>query len=155
MKMIQTTFFKDVMWKYYDVDGLVWWWDRGMYLVCDNGYLLWPMSIWSYMNTDNSTPRGIFQRSWWASGGRLNALFECWRRDIGYSTQWLLQAGSLKYSAKKEWLLREFDQTLALIQGSVDAEEVDKHKSGKLLQRGSTTQELMPEVGDNVWLANP
>jgi hypothetical protein len=67
----------------------------------------------------------------------------------------LLPAGSLKYSAKKEWLLCEFDQTLALIQKSVDAEEVDKHQSGKLLQRGSTTRGLMPEVGDNVWLANP
>ena len=94
-------------------------------------------------------PEGHFSTKLVSIRREVECAFWMLKKRHGYSTQWLLQAGSLRYSAKKEWLLREFDQTLALIQGSVDAEEVDKHQSGKLLQCGRTTQELMPEVGDN------
>jgi hypothetical protein len=36
--------FKDTGWQYYAKDGRVWH-ERGVYLICNNGYLPWPTSI--------------------------------------------------------------------------------------------------------------
>ena len=34
--------------------------ERGMYLICDNGYLRWPASICPYEGATNSTLEGYF-----------------------------------------------------------------------------------------------
>ena len=51
--------FTNSMWKYYDACGNVQS-ERGMYLICDNGYLRWPTSICPYSKADNSTLEGYF-----------------------------------------------------------------------------------------------
>jgi hypothetical protein len=51
--------FANTTWKYYDADGNIKS-ERGMYLICDNGYLRWPTSICPYSGTDNSTVEGYF-----------------------------------------------------------------------------------------------
>jgi len=51
--------FTNATWKYYDCDENV----RsatGMYLICDNGYLLWPTSICPYSKANNATQEGFF-----------------------------------------------------------------------------------------------
>jgi hypothetical protein len=44
--------FTNTTWQYYD--------GRGMYLICNNGYLLWPTSICPYSKANNTTPEGFF-----------------------------------------------------------------------------------------------
>ena len=51
--------FTNTTWQYYDGDGNVQS-ERGMYLICDNGYLLWPTSICPYSKANNATPEGFF-----------------------------------------------------------------------------------------------
>jgi hypothetical protein len=51
--------FTNSMWKYYDANGNIKS-ERGMYLICDNGYLQWPTSICLYSKADNSTLEGYF-----------------------------------------------------------------------------------------------
>ena len=51
--------FTNTTWKYYDANGAIKS-ERGMYLICDNGYLRWPTSICPYSGADNSTVEGYF-----------------------------------------------------------------------------------------------
>jgi hypothetical protein len=51
--------FKDSCWRYCNVEGSVQF-ERGMYLICDNGYLHWPTSICLYVQVDKSTLEGYF-----------------------------------------------------------------------------------------------
>jgi hypothetical protein len=51
--------FTNTTWQYYDGDGNVRS-ERGMYLICDNGYLLWPTSICPYSKANNATLEGFF-----------------------------------------------------------------------------------------------
>ncbi len=51
--------FTNTTWQYYDGDGIVQL-ERGMYLICDNGYLVWPTSICPYLKANNTTPEGLF-----------------------------------------------------------------------------------------------
>ena len=51
--------FTNTTWQYYDGDGNVQS-ERGMYLICDNGYLLWPTSICPYSKANNATLEGFF-----------------------------------------------------------------------------------------------
>ena len=56
---IQTGYFQNVMWDYYDIDGFTQT-ARGAYLICDNGYLRWPTTICPYVGVKNSTLEGYF-----------------------------------------------------------------------------------------------
>jgi hypothetical protein len=56
---VRTGWYKDVLWKYYATDGRVDY-DRGAYLICDNGYLRWPTSICPYSGCENSSLEGYF-----------------------------------------------------------------------------------------------
>jgi len=47
--------FTNTTWQYYNGDG-----ERGMHLICDNGYLLWPTSICLYLKANNATLEGFF-----------------------------------------------------------------------------------------------
>jgi hypothetical protein len=51
--------FTNTTWQYYDGDGKVRS-ERGMYLICDNGYLLWSTSICPYLKANNATLEGFF-----------------------------------------------------------------------------------------------
>ena len=51
--------FTNTTWQYYDGDGNVQS-ERGMYLICDNGYLIWPTSICPYSKANNATLEGFF-----------------------------------------------------------------------------------------------
>jgi hypothetical protein len=51
--------FKYSCWCYYNVEGSVRF-ERGMYLICDNGYLHWPTSICLCAQVDKSTLEGYF-----------------------------------------------------------------------------------------------
>ncbi len=51
--------FSNSMWKYHDaISNLKS--KRGMYLICDTGYLQWPILICPYSKVDNSTQEGFF-----------------------------------------------------------------------------------------------
>jgi len=55
----QNHLFTNATWKYYDCNDNI----RsatGMYLICDNGYLLWPTSICPYSKASNTTQEGFF-----------------------------------------------------------------------------------------------
>jgi hypothetical protein len=56
---VQTGWYKDVLWRYHTADGRVEQ-DRGVYLICDNGYLRWPTSICPYAGVENSSLEGYF-----------------------------------------------------------------------------------------------
>ena len=47
----------DCWWKYYAEDGRVLV-QKGMYLICDNGYLQWPVSICPYTHVGAASPEG-------------------------------------------------------------------------------------------------
>ncbi len=51
--------FKNSQWKYYNANGNIRS-ERGMYLICNNGYLQWPTSICPYSQADNSTAKDYF-----------------------------------------------------------------------------------------------
>ncbi len=51
--------FKNAQWKYYNANGNIRS-ERGMYLICNNGYLRWPTSICPYSQADSSTIGGYF-----------------------------------------------------------------------------------------------
>jgi hypothetical protein len=51
--------FNNSMWKYYNANGNIKS-ERGIYLICNNGYLRWPTSICPYSKADNSTLKGYF-----------------------------------------------------------------------------------------------
>ena len=57
--LVRNGWFKDVKWNYYDTDGQIRE-DRGVYLICDNGYHRWPTSISPYERSDNTTIEGFF-----------------------------------------------------------------------------------------------
>jgi hypothetical protein len=60
VKAIQTKqIFKDSYWRYYNSEESVLF-ERGMYLICDNGYLRWPTFICPYAQVDKSTVEGFF-----------------------------------------------------------------------------------------------
>ena len=56
---IRTEWYKDVRWSYYNEHGRVLF-DRGVYLICDNGYHRWPTSISPYERAVSSTIEGYF-----------------------------------------------------------------------------------------------
>ena len=56
---IWTRWYKDVSWKYYTSDGRVQK-ERGMYLICNNGYHHWPISIPPYAKADSASLEGYF-----------------------------------------------------------------------------------------------
>ena len=56
---IKTGWYKDVLWKYYNDDGTVQN-ERGTYLICDNGYHRWPISISPYASADSGSIEGYF-----------------------------------------------------------------------------------------------
>jgi hypothetical protein len=51
--------FTNTTYQYYDGDGNIRL-ERGVYLICDNGYLLWPISICPYSKANNATLEGFF-----------------------------------------------------------------------------------------------
>jgi hypothetical protein len=51
--------FASATWQYYDCRENVRS-ERGMYLICDNGYLLWPTLICPYSKANNATQEGFF-----------------------------------------------------------------------------------------------
>ncbi len=51
--------FCDVQWAYYGHNGHVWN-NHGMYLIRDNGYLRWPMTICPFKRTDIGSPEEYF-----------------------------------------------------------------------------------------------
>jgi len=51
--------FRDAKWKYFDEDGRERL-ERGMYLICDNGYLRWPTTICPFTRTNKSSAEGFF-----------------------------------------------------------------------------------------------
>ena len=57
--LIRTGWFKDVRWSYYNEHGHVLF-DRGVYVICDNGYHRWPTSICPYERAESSTFEGHF-----------------------------------------------------------------------------------------------
>ena len=59
VRKIRTEWYKDVCWRYYNVDGEIEY-ERGIYLICDNGYLRWPQSICPYSAYDAATLEGYF-----------------------------------------------------------------------------------------------
>jgi hypothetical protein len=50
---------KNAKWKYYNANGNIRS-ERGMNLICNNGYLQWQTSICQYSQADNSTAKGYF-----------------------------------------------------------------------------------------------
>ena len=56
---IKTGWYKDVLWKYYNDDGTVEN-ERGTYLICNNGYHRWPISISPYASADSGSIEGFF-----------------------------------------------------------------------------------------------
>ena len=56
---IRTGWFKDVLWSYYTSAGRIEN-ERGAYLICDNGYHRWPISISPYANADCASLEGYF-----------------------------------------------------------------------------------------------
>jgi hypothetical protein len=56
---IRTGWFKDVSWRYYTSEGRVQK-ERGAYLICDNGYHRWPISISPYASADCASVEGYF-----------------------------------------------------------------------------------------------
>lgn len=59
VKRIKTGWYKDVEWCYFAVDGTVAT-DVGAYLISDNGYLRWPITICPFMHAKNTTCEGYF-----------------------------------------------------------------------------------------------
>ncbi len=55
----QNCLFANATWQYYDYNENIRS-ERGMYLICDNGYLLWPTSICPYSKANNATQQGFF-----------------------------------------------------------------------------------------------
>jgi hypothetical protein len=51
--------FRDACWRYYSKDGQVRT-NRGMYLICDNGYLRWPTTICPFKRVDSATAQEYF-----------------------------------------------------------------------------------------------
>ena len=56
---ICTGWFKDVSWRYYTSEGRVRK-EQGAYLICDNGYHRWPISISPYASADCASVEGYF-----------------------------------------------------------------------------------------------
>ena len=54
--------FTNSTWQYYDGNENVRL-ERCMYLICDNGYLLWPTSICPYLKANNATQDGFFLKN--------------------------------------------------------------------------------------------
>jgi len=59
VRKIRIGWYKDVCWRYYDADGSVKN-ERGLYLICDNGYLRWPQSMCPYLGEPSHTMEGYF-----------------------------------------------------------------------------------------------
>ena len=57
--LLRTSWYKDVRWSYYDQSGIVKE-DRGVFFICNNGYLRWPTSICPYERVDSATLEGYF-----------------------------------------------------------------------------------------------
>jgi hypothetical protein len=51
--------FTNSTWKYYEANGNIRL-ERGMFLICDNGYLRWPTSICPYSKANDATLEGYF-----------------------------------------------------------------------------------------------
>ena len=51
--------FRDARWAYYDKNGQVCT-SRGMYLICNNGYLRWPTTICPFTRVENTSAQGYF-----------------------------------------------------------------------------------------------
>ena len=73
MQSIRLGWMKDVVWHYYMAGGGVRE-ERGMYLICDNGYLRWPESICPYESADKTTLEGYFSTN-----------LESMRKDVEYT----------------------------------------------------------------------
>lgn len=52
---VKHTWYNSVPWSYFDSDGNIQE-DRGAYLICDNGYIQWPITICPYMRSETNTP---------------------------------------------------------------------------------------------------
>lgn len=59
VREIRKGWMKDVVWRYFTAEGEVRE-ERGMYLICDNGYLRWPQSICPYEGANKATLEGYF-----------------------------------------------------------------------------------------------
>ncbi|MFM8622630.1 MAG: transposase family protein [Holophagaceae bacterium] len=56
VKSIREDWYNSVTWSYFDGDGSIQQ-DVGGYLICDNGYLQWPISICPYLRSESNTSR--------------------------------------------------------------------------------------------------
>jgi hypothetical protein len=59
VRFVRFGWLSKVMWRYYDKRGQVHW-DRGMYLVCEGGYLRWPQSTCLYSSATAASAEGYF-----------------------------------------------------------------------------------------------
>jgi hypothetical protein len=57
--MTNNCIYHGTRWSYYDQDGVLQP-NRGSYLICDNGYLCWPMTICPFTRVDCASPEGYF-----------------------------------------------------------------------------------------------
>ncbi len=56
---VRTGWYKDIMWRYYTAEGRAEH-DKGLCVICDNGYLRWPTSICPDSKVESSTVKGYF-----------------------------------------------------------------------------------------------
>jgi hypothetical protein len=59
VKIFQCGWLSKVMWQYYIARGQICW-DKGMFLICDGGYLRWPQSICPYSSAMAASAEGYF-----------------------------------------------------------------------------------------------
>ena len=119
MKKIHTGWFKDVWWKYYTADGIVRD-ERGMYLICDNGYLHWPQSIFSFLGQPSHTLEGYFSSNLESVRKDVECTFGILKKrwkilnnglmfcDIKFARKYLLCAVASTTSSSMPWCITKF-----------------------------------------------
>ena len=119
VRSIRKGWMKDVVWRYYTAVGRVKE-ERGMYLICDNGYLRWPESICPYESADKTTLEGYFSTNLESVRKDVECTFgilkKRWRilnnglfyRDIAKCEKYLWRAHVYTISFMTKWKERTF-----------------------------------------------
>ena len=89
---VRTGWFKDVSWQYYDEDGRVKK-ERGAYLICNNGYHRWPISISPYANADCASREGYFSTNIESVRKDVECTFGILKKTLENFEQWILLSG--------------------------------------------------------------
>ncbi len=68
-----------------------------MYLICDNGYLQWPTSIYPYSQADNSTVKGYFSTNLESVRKNIDCTFGI-KKTVEGAESWvqILQDGAMR-----------------------------------------------------------